>query len=383
MRDRFRSRSMLALALLGTWLATWLGACSGNGDPRDGGTGDAALDSGGRDARPASCQGPPGLFADGTCDTLAEGVRPYQPRFRLWADGASKERAVYLPAGTRIDTTHPDHWVFPVGTRLYKTFLLDGLRVETRLLEKNSSGTGTRAWSMRAFAWSAGQDAVVEVTDAPRDTLSNVLGTDHDIPSVRSGDCAHCHSSALDAINGFSAVELDHDGEGVTLRALNDEGWLSASVSPAEALVPGGPDDVVALGYLHVNCGSCHRALPDDACAAPPCCPQDDPMARQACSNGLRLWVHTGAQRVEATDTWTSAVGQRNQLFGERSGTVVCRIHPGHPDTSALVYRMSHRADAAQMPPLGTELVDAKGVATVQRWIAGLTPATDDNPCAP
>src|SRR5688572_6263661 len=58
----------------------------------------------------AACSGPPGLYAADSCKTPAEGVRSYRPLYELWADGAAKERFIYLPPGSSIDTTNPDRW---------------------------------------------------------------------------------------------------------------------------------------------------------------------------------------------------------------------------------------------------------------------------------
>ena len=44
-------------------------------------------------------------------------------------------------------------------------------------------------------------------------------------------------------------------------------------------------------------------------------------------------------------------------------------IAPGAPASSAIVTRMQSRNPAAQMPPLGTQLVDAQAVALLRRWI--------------
>ena len=81
-----------------------------------------------------------GLFADAARESLAPGVMAYAPRFQLWSDGAEKRRWLWLPPGTRIDTSDMDSWVFPVGTKFWKEFTRDGVRVETRLLEKLGPG---------------------------------------------------------------------------------------------------------------------------------------------------------------------------------------------------------------------------------------------------
>ncbi len=332
----------------------------------------------GHDAGPPGCQGPPGLFVEGSCsypDTLAPGVRPYHPRFLLWADGAEKERAIYLPPDTQIDTSNPDHWVFPRGTRLYKTFVLDGVRLETRILEKTDAGTGPTVWTMRAFAWNDAQDEVTEVSNASDSELQDVLGTDHDIPSVRNGECLDCHAASLDTVNGFSAIELNHDEDGLTLQMLNDEHLLTEPVLPADATIPGDAATVAALGYLHANCGGCHRAQPGGLCPA-------GGRGQAACATGLHMWVNVGTDTVEETDTWSTAVGLGGYFY---MGQALCRIHPGDPDSSALAVRMAHRGDAVMMPPIATEMTDTAGINTIRTWIAGLPPpaGTDDCPSLP
>src|SRR5690606_34275934 len=83
-----------------------------------------------------------GLYRDIRKGELAEGVRFYVPRFELWTDGAEKRRWIALPPGTRIDTSDMEDWQFPVGTKLWKEFVRDGVRVETRLLQKTGPGAG-------------------------------------------------------------------------------------------------------------------------------------------------------------------------------------------------------------------------------------------------
>ena len=130
-----------------------------------------------------------------------------------------------LPEGASIDGSDPDLWRYPTGTRLYKTFSLDGLKLETRVLEKTGTGVGPDAWSSRAYAWLADQSGVELVEPAGR---ADVLGTSHDIPSV--AQCRSCHSAAgQDMVNGFTAIQLNHARAGVPLATLLRDGSL---VSP-------------------------------------------------------------------------------------------------------------------------------------------------------
>lgn len=339
------------------------------GTAHDGGASDAGRDGG----RPAEgCQGPPGLYADDECEILAVGVRAYTPRFPLWSDGAAKERFIYLPPGSTIDTSDPDDWVFPVGTRIYKNFYQDGVRLETRVLEKHQLGTGPSAWYMRTYKWNESQDGVTDVTNADVGVRTNVLGTDHDIPS--GSQCIECHSGTLDTVNSFSAIQLNHEDAGFTLEMLGSERWLTDPIAPEDAEIPGTATESEALGYLHANCGNCHRTTPmagnPDACRTP------------ACSIGLHFWIDVGQATVDATSTYQTAVAVRHTYWhAELPEAARCRVHPGEPDLSLVHFRMEARGDTAQMPPIGTEKPDLQGLETVRAWIAGL--AVDASACEP
>ena len=173
-----------------------------------------------------------GLYSDFENEVLAPGVREYEPQFELWADGATKRRFVYLPPGAKIDTSDMDFWEYPVGTRLWKEFWRDGVRVETRLLYKIRAGTGRGSWRMIGFAWNAEQTEAV----ADLGGRDDVLGTDHDIPPLL--ECLQCHDNAHDVALGFSAVLLDHDGEGVTLSDLIAQDKLSAPPAGTGCPIP-------------------------------------------------------------------------------------------------------------------------------------------------
>lgn len=290
------------------------------------------------------CEGPPGLYVAGSCETLAEGVRPYAPAHALWSDGAEKRRWVFLPAGATLDTSDPDEWVFPVGTRFYKEFSRDGLRLETRLLEKTGEDPGLSSWRMTTYVWDETQREVREETMG----VTDALGTPHDVPS--RGDCSTCHRGATDLVLGFGAVQLAHDGPGVTLATLVAEGRLSAPIAPEAAQIPGDGSTQAALGYLHANCGGCHRGA-----RAP---------------GELRLRVAVGLARPEDADTYVAL--EHTVAYVGAPPAITAQIAPGSADASLLVWRMTQRAAEVQMPPLGTEQIDDAGLAAVRAWIDAL-----------
>jgi hypothetical protein len=267
-----------------------------------------------------------GLYADRTTKTLAEGVAPFTPRYELWSDGAEKRRWIWLPPAARVDTSRIDHWLFPVGTRVWKEFRRDGRRLETRLIERTASGPND--YFMGSFVWDAAEDDAILRAEGAAD----VLGTDHDVPDARR--CASCHGGEPGRVLGYSAVQLAPE--------------LPASI-------PGEPPAHAALGYLHANCGHCHS---------------ETGIAFREVDLILRL--DAGVRAPEASSAYRTAVERPmvRALGGPR-----LRISPGHPEQSGLVYRMrSHEANR-RMPPLGTKHVDPRGLALVESFIAALEPA--------
>src|SRR3954465_6471514 len=69
-----------------------------------------------------------GLYADIGTERVADGVLAYRPAFALWGGGGDKRRCIYLPPGSRIDTSDMDDWEFPEGTKIWKEFSLAGTR---------------------------------------------------------------------------------------------------------------------------------------------------------------------------------------------------------------------------------------------------------------
>ncbi len=237
------------------------GAVADGGEALDSGL-DAAEDAGDPDAGVDS--GPPGppcaealdLYADSSCETPRLGILSYSPRFWLWSDGTDKDRFIRFPEGSVIDTSDPNRWIFPVGTKIWKTFSLDGMRLETRVMEKTASGTGRDYWQFRTYRWSEDQRSVTEVVNGERD----VLGTAHDIPAQAA--CIRCHGpvggGSVDAVLGFGTIQLAHDDTETNLETLAELGFLSETVSRSAGAVPGNAATVAALGYMHANCGHCH-----------------------------------------------------------------------------------------------------------------------------
>lgn len=283
-----------------------------------------------------------GLYADIQTKEVAAAAMPFTPAYELWSDGAQKRRWLVPAAAGVVDTTDPDHWTFPSGTRLFKEFARGGVRVETRLIER--TGDGPDDFAMLTYAWRDDErDADLVGSGAP-----DVRGTSHDIPE--SAACGDCHGGEPGRILGFSAVQLAAGAGRAVLESLHAAGRISAL--PAPYVVPGDATVSAALGYLHANCGSCHN-----------------PNGFASEETALTLRLALAATTPETTDAYRTAVGV--PLNSWRTFDFTTIVVPGDPEGSALLARMQSRA-AEAMPPLATEEVDLDGTAAIRLWIEGL-----------
>jgi hypothetical protein len=303
------------------------------------------------------------LYAELASGELAANVRPFAPNFVLWSDGASKQRWLQLPPGTQIDTSDMDRWSFPVGTRVWKSFAIDGVTLETRLIERY--GLEPEDYWMGSFVWNAEQSDASFVELGQQD----VLGTAHDAPAQER--CTACHNGEPGRILGFSALQLstlqlstlqpstqlDADSAGAdvwNLKRLADEQRLTAPPEPGVHYAPPGDSGTAeALGYLHANCGHCHN-----------------PRGTSWPDTQMMLRLDVSSSTPEETRLFQSVVGRELQYYRADPGTL--RVSPGAPESRAQIARRNLRGPKEQMPPLATEAVDSEGLELVRRWIAGL-----------
>jgi mono/diheme cytochrome c family protein len=292
-----------------------------------------------------------GLFQDPATLTVTPDAVTFEPTYRLWSDGAAKRRWVRIPRGARIDSADMDHWVFPIGTKFWKEFSVDGTLLETRLVERY--GEGPDDYWMGSFVWNPEQ---TEATLAP-DGQVDVNGSTHDAPSQEQ--CGACHRGDVGRVLGLSALQMSRAAGGPqlgpTIADLTARGMLTVPppVESAPYAVPGDPVAVAALGYLHANCGHCHN---ENGTAWP--------------DTQMVLRLGTGDRDVETSAVYQSIVGHPLQYW--RGGAITSRVVAGAPDASAIVARMSVRGTDDQMPPLATEQIDPAGVEAVRTWIQSL-----------
>lgn len=300
-----------------------------------------------------------GLCVDPACTQISSDVRPYKPRWELYSDGATKRRWIYLPPGTQIDTSNMDFWQFPVGTKLWKEFTRDGVRVETRLVMRIGEDDTKDDWFYVAYVWNESQDG----TTAEPFGVSDVNGTEHDVPS--RAQCRECHDSLQPSrVLGFSALQLDHDdtASGITLDTLVTEGLLSAPpTKPSSGPYFPLPLDVFetatpALGYLHANCGHCHN-------------PTSEAYNDKGVEMQLRMTVDALGSLSE-TNTYATTILVEGTTGGVDG--VKTLVTPGSLEQSQLYLRFESTNPAVRMPAVGTEIVDEAGKSLLRDWILGL-----------
>lgn len=293
-----------------------------------------------------------GLYA-ADMTTLGDGVRPYTPQFKLWSDTASKRRWIWLPPDEKIDTTDMNFWSFPVGTKLWKEFSRDDVRVETRLIEKQKSGS----WYTVAYLW---REDLMEA-DAVPDGQENASGTEHDVPNA--DQCWTCHSQQPDKALGFSALQLAHPPEEPTnpdewtLDRLVSENLLTTAPQAGEVEFSAAwsDDDRALFGYMHANCGTCHN---------------ERGSANTTTGLTLMLMLSDLAQAPEMSSVYQNLVDADVQKDASVSATK--RIDPGDLDNSAAYQRFINKGEEWSMPPLATELIDPQGQQMLESFITGL-----------
>jgi hypothetical protein len=289
----------------------------------------------------------------------------------MWTDSATSLRWIWLPPGTQVDTTDPNNWVFPVGTKFWQELSLLGKRVETRFSWKEAP----TLWFRATYAWTEDLDSAPELTVGQ----PNARGLPYDIPPV--SECEQCHDGASDFVLGFEAVGLGMpQSSGLNLAALAGQGLLTKAPA-GPTVIPGDLNTSAALAFLHTNCGtSCHNRN----------------TGAEAGQTGLfmKLTVDaTGALTAAAqgTDTWLTAYKVPSIFTPESAAAVLppapgdasaaaatggpfYRLDPGSIPRSMIPWRAGRRDGVTQMPPIGTQLVDQTDVQVLDAWVTALPP---------
>jgi hypothetical protein len=324
---------------------------------------DSSAGAGNEGGLPAVCasdtESPPlnlvctGLYTDIAAKQIAADNAPYTPAVPLWSDGAQKQRWVYLPPGQMIDNSDPDEWSFPVGTKFWKEFSVEGHRIETRLWQK----TEANFWVDATYAWNADESAAVR---SPGGDIQLSTRTYH-IPT--SDECQDCHKGRTDRILGFEQVLLGLAGaSGLTLDQLIASQRLSTPPKSTPLVI--GDDGTglaaPALAWLHVNCGTtCHNRNENAL----------------AWSTGMFLRLEPtllDGRSVVGIDSLETTMGLLAVTPTWKGQT---RIVPGDPAHSLLYELISHRGTGQQMPPIDSNFVDEADIPLIEAWIAQMPTA--------
>jgi hypothetical protein len=254
--------------------------------------------------------------------------------------------------------------VFPVGTKIWKQFALNGQLIETRLLWKQPSDSYSiqNGWVAVTYRWAA------DLSSAPLllGGETNVNGTTYEIPATYR--CINCHGGRQDMVLGFDLIGTGTSmAQGLTLPMLVSGGLVTHPPPASPVVIPNDSTGlaVPALGWLHVNCGvTCHNADPNA-------------MALQTHLYlkllSAQLYPEGGAAEVANLDTYTTSVNVMSTLTP--NGHSYPRIDPGDAGASLLpLMDLSRGADAAfsPMPPIVSHIPDTTDVQAVQNWINAL-----------
>jgi uncharacterized repeat protein (TIGR03806 family) len=276
---------------------------------------------------------------------------PYALNVPFWSDNAEKTRYAAIPAGGKIEVAEDGDLYFPVGTTLVKHFMLDGIRVETRLFIQHD----LFRWTGYSYQWNEEQtDATLLEGSATRD----VAGQTWIFPS--RSECLACHSASVGGALGPEIGQLNRDfdyADGTENQLVR---WQSLGLfevdpgAPATLAAFANPDDTSAAledrarSYLHVNCAQCHR--PGGASHLP-----------------------TDWRIDQVLDSTTC-----NAVPNNNGGNPDARLLvPGDPDNS-LIYTRPADPDW-RMPPLGSNVIHTDGVALIGEWITSLTSCPPSN----
>ncbi len=295
-----------------------------------------------------------GCAAAGDARNPAAGMVGYDINAPFWSDNAAKARYFAFHGSSDAFAAGGDgDWSTPLRSVTRKDFRLNGQLVETRLLMRQSNGD----WAGYTYEWNVGQTDATLVSSAGKDVT--IGSQTWNYPS--RAQCLQCHTSAAGFSLGLETQQMNRSTTyAQTGRTANQLTTLSAPVvgmltpqvtdpaSQPRLADPAGSDSVAARAraWLHTNCSMCHR-----------------PNGPTPVSMNLLASASLAATNTCNVDPSRGDLGLSNAKL----------LAPGLPDSSVLLARASRRGVAEQMPPIGSHVVDADGVALLRSWITSLT----------
>ncbi|MCC2679841.1 MAG: hypothetical protein K0R29_2417 [Pseudobdellovibrio sp.] len=288
---------------------------------------------------------PPNLLSESGLQTVQENqaltnFKEYVPQYPLYSDGSSKRRWIYLPAGSAINSSNPDEWIYPKGTILWKEFSFGGNKIETRVWEKIADGIGINSWRPSVYAWKADQsDAVLYTGDFYQKSVAEQMqyaayNISNQYKVLNTNTCTRCHSSAQDVVNGFNYLQLSKTTAKVNIFSIKDLNWLTNPPLTVDEIKGSNPAKA-AIGYMQANCATCHNGVIHP-----------------------RNFKHT-------SNTLTYADENIVREFAKPSTTSIPLYTYADPSKSLIYVRQGNRS----MPPTGLFVADPQGQTLLAAWI--------------
>jgi hypothetical protein len=277
-----------------------------------------------------------GLYENVAARAAYADVVAYVPNHPLYSNGLDKERHLYLPEGTAVQVDGTQAWTFPVGTVLAKTFVYEGVAVETRLLLRTPDG-----WDYGLYQW------LPDASDA-----EVVPGNWVEVPvELGGGELTHTLPSRLDCRTCHETHEAVADSPVIGISSLQTGADLIDaevfSEPPNTTAVQGRTDkETAALSYFVGNCIACHNG-------------------GESINSAFSLYPE---------DAVTNTVDQPTE---SETGEGI-RVVPGDPDQSVLYITVveagtpGYRGPFKAMPPLGADVIDPDASGVLGDWIENL-----------
>lgn len=193
----------------------------------------------------------------------------FAPQYPLYSDDATKKRFIYLPTNTKIDTTVPDEWIYPMGTIFYKEFSIDGKKVETRVWEKTAIAQGMSSWRPSVYVWKTA-NASGDQTEADLLTVDDFYTKpvaerqlyqagqiETKYKMVRMAQCATCHRGSNDSALGFNYLQLSGSSLQFDLAKIASLNYFTTPPITIDT-IKGTQKARDAMGYMQSNCATCH-----------------------------------------------------------------------------------------------------------------------------
>jgi putative heme-binding domain-containing protein len=326
-----------------------------------------------------------GLFSSVAQLTPAPGVLPYVINSEPWIDHATAERLVALPDVSTVsiyDRAIPvpntayfrSRIFFPKDAVLAKTISIEmerGKPGSKRRLETQILYFDGYDWFGYTYRWNDAQTDAELVPASGATAELDIL--DSEVPGGRRkqswqfasrGQCLVCHNGWSGPPQGFTAEQLNRQGQLERLQQLNvvaratqaGKGKAAADAKVRTLFKLADPYDASqdlaqrARSYLNVNCAHCHQNAAGGTAT-------------------IDLRAEIGLDSSKAVDV--------NPVQGTFNMPDARLLAPGDPLRSVLYYRIS-KTGPGRMPHIGSEIVDSRGVGVIHDWIRSM-PAKTDN----